>query len=94
MEASVGRLAPTLATGKSSTMRARCHGPATPRRSSQALDRDGVATASSRSTETTVARARSRSASVSPSTRVKVPQDCSPAITSATLAGSSGVSIR
>ena len=44
--------------------------------------------------ETDALRARSRRASVSPSTRTKVPLDCSPAITSATAAGSSGVSTR
>ena len=55
---------------------------------------EGAGATSNSSTDSTVARARSRSASVSPSTRVKVPHDCSPASTSATWAGSSGVSIR
>ena len=41
-----------------------------------------------------VARLRARRSSVSPGTRRKVPLDCSPASTSATRAGSSGVSSR
>jgi hypothetical protein len=42
----------------------------------------------------TLARLRARSASDSLATRTNVPLDCSPAMTSATRAGSSGVSIR
>jgi hypothetical protein len=67
---------------------------ATPRRSSQAFGRLGSAASPSASTRSTVARARSRRASLSPCTRVKVPQDCSPAITSATRSNAKGVSIR
>jgi hypothetical protein len=92
--ASVGRLVPMLAVGNDTVTRARRHGPLRPCRSSQAFGRLGAEAASSSSTLSTLARLRWRSASVSPATRTKVPLLCSPASTSATSAGSSGVSSR
>ena len=64
------------------------------RAGSARIGSEGCSTTSSGVIRSTTAPAAARSASVSPGRRVKVPQDCSPAITSATRAGSSGVSIR
>lgn len=83
-----------LAVGKDTVTRARRHGPCGWWRCSQALGRLGAARLGSSCTASTVARARARSASLSPATRTKVPLLCSPASTSATARGSSGVSIR
>ena len=93
--ASVGRLAPMLASGKrhvdarAPPRARRCAGAAARRWAGSARP-----AARARRSRSTVARLRARSASVSPATRTKVPLLCSPASTSATRAGSSGVSIR
>ena len=83
-----------LSIGKETVTRARRQGPGVPCRSSQAFGRLGAGSGSSSSIASTVARAFACSSAVSPRTFTNVPQDCSPASTSAARSGASGVSSR
>ena len=79
----LGRLAPTLSTGKAISTCARWNTPACGRRSTKALGSVGSSTGGRGSIRTTRARERALSSWVSPGSAMNVPLDCSPAMTCA-----------